>query len=63
MTEGALTAKGGDGQSSHPEAPGYLLLPQARTRPGTVRIMEESMPHTTRWASCPGGIGTCWGQL
>lgn len=21
------------------------------------------MPHTTRWASCPGGMGTCWGQL
>lgn len=21
------------------------------------------MPHTTRWASCPGGMDTCWGQL
>lgn len=21
------------------------------------------MPHKTLWASCPGGMGTCWGQL
>jgi hypothetical protein len=51
------------GQANHSSTPIYLLLPQARARPGTVRIMEESMPHTTLWASCPGGTGTCWGQL
>lgn len=21
------------------------------------------MPHIALWASCPGGMGTCWGQL
>lgn len=53
----------GRGQASRPGYLIYLLLPQARARPGTVRIMEESVPHTTRWASCPGGTDTCWGQL
>lgn len=58
MTDGALAAGEGEGQASI-----HLLLPQARAWPGTVRIIEESMPHTTRWASCPGGMDTCWGQL
>lgn len=61
MTGGARAAREGREQAS-PSAPIYLLLPQARAWPGTVRIMEESMPHTTRWASCPGGMGTSWGQ-
>ncbi len=41
----------------------YLLFPQARIWYCVLMIMEQSIPHSTRWASKSAGKLTCCGQL
>lgn len=41
----------------------YLLFPQARSWCCELMIMEQSIPHSTRWASKSAGKLTCCGQL
>lgn len=40
----------------------YLLFPEARIWCCVLITMEQSTPHSTRWASKSAGKFTCWGE-